>query len=104
MTELSFLLDLLLNETLSKAVKVKLTERIRLVEAGQVPRGTMPPAHMVLPVVSGIPTHLAQQSPSTLANLSKDEVPVMQAPPPARARVVGGEVQTGNGTRGPRKF
>lgn len=79
MTELSFLLDLLLNEKLSKQVKTKLTERIKLIECTQVvvPRGAQIQSGAAMQMlaapsmVPGVPTHLAPQSASTLANLSK---------------------------------
>ena len=47
-TELTFLLDLLLNEKLSKSVKEKITDRIRLVEL-QMQRPVVMPAPQAVP-------------------------------------------------------
>jgi hypothetical protein len=102
MTEIRFLLDLVLSHKLPPAAKKACLERIGEVEAnlGQKPA-----------YVQNITPPLAQ-APSTLAAMQRHGMlPVEPAPPtaapilpPATARIVGGEVNTGNGTRGPRKF
>ncbi len=71
MTELSFLIDLLLNHKLSKEVKKLIADRVREIESA--PRTA---AH----IPAGVPPHLVGQSPSTIANLMKD--------PPAAPAVV----------------
>lgn len=72
-TELTFLLDLLLNHKLPMATRVAITERVKEVEqrlnqAPQqfVPRGT--PA----PVPQNLPPHLVGQSPSTIAAMMRN--------------------------------
>jgi hypothetical protein len=76
MTELSFLLDLLLNQKLNKEVKTLITERIKLIEAKptayQPQRG---PAQVF------VPPELVGQSPSTIANLMKDPIPLVEPAP-----------------------
>lgn len=93
MSELSFLIDLLLNHRLTKDVKTLVAERIKEIEG-------KPQAS---PRVA-LPAHLIGQAPSTIANLAA-EPPVnpMQAPPTSQ-RIQGGEINTGNGTRGPKKW
>lgn len=88
-TELQFLIDLLLNHKLPKATKDLVAKRIGEVETGLIP----PPRHIAL-------------HPSVRAMGNQVEAQAMQAapPPPVSARIVGGEVSTGNGTKGPRKF
>lgn len=87
MSELSFLLMLLLDHKLSREVKALLKERIKEIES-------KPQA------MSSQRTMAMTQSPSTLANIEASALP----PPIVPKRIVGGEVDTGNGTRGPRKF
>lgn len=64
MTELTFLLDLLLNHKLPVATRVAVTERIRQVEASLL---MAPAPARPMPV----PPHLANQSPSTVAALQR---------------------------------
>lgn len=61
MSELSFLIDLLLNHKLSKDVKALVSERIKLIENQKAQ------SHMF-----AHPIQAAIQSPSTLANLARD--------------------------------
>lgn len=69
MTELTFLLDLLLNHKLPMATKVAVTERVREVEA-RLTAGSI--TQMVVPRGSGIvPAHLSNQAPSTIAAMMK---------------------------------
>ena len=104
MTEIQFLIELLLNHKMSPDVKKLCTERIGEVASrlGQLPA----PAQLVRH--PGPPSSL-DQSPSTLALMAKhaaDELgePIVAKTLPRVQRIVGGEVSTGNGTRGPRKF
>ena len=72
MTELSFLLDLLLNEKLTKPVKEKITARIKEIESNPAPAATSPASHRGIPtpgrVING-----AVQSPSTAAALARQQ-------------------------------
>lgn len=108
MTEIRFLLDLVLTHKLPPAAKKACLERIGEVEASLLtaPRPTAQPNPVTNPTA---------QAPSTLAAMAKhglipsngqDLSTLTPAPilPPATNRIVGGEVSTGNGTRGPRKF
>lgn len=99
MTEIQFLIDLILNHKLSKEAKDLCTKRIGDVEANL----TRAPQRIFTPIQ---PPNTAQ-APSMQAIL--DKVPdgsIIAAPQgiPPSARMVGGEVNTGGGTRGPRKF
>lgn len=105
MTPISFALEILLDcETIEEAHK-KCRKYIKTLESGQSPTKHAF-AHLTQQVTS-------RQAPSTQALLAKQEAAIQAAeaagivaPPPAvlPPRIVGGEVQTGNGTRGPRKF
>lgn len=95
MTELSFLIDLLLNQKLNKQVKELVANRIRDIET-KAPQAPMP-------VVRGA------QAPSTIANMTGQPLQAISHVPSvplvsAEGRIVGGEVSTGNGIKGPRKF
>lgn len=84
MTELTFLLDLLLNHKLPMATKVAVTERIKEVEA-RLTVGNMGPigvARTNAPVT--LPSHLANQAPSTIAALARhpDLMAALEAPTP----------------------
>lgn len=111
-TELQFLIDLLLNHRLSPTTKKLVADRIGFVETSlrqpNVLRGTISPIAMHPSL---------QQAPSTMAAMAKHNIPeeafatapvqpqaAMVATKPASARIIGGEVSTGNGTKGPRKF
>ena len=86
MTELSFLIDLLLNKKLSKEVKSLIADRINLIQA-------QPP--------QGVRAGIVAQAPSTIANLEAAVAPTQIS---AASRIVGGMVNTGEGLKGPRKF
>lgn len=97
MTELSFLLELLLNHKLPKKTKDAVAERIKVVENGIIPQPTairaapmissrMPPAEPIIPPQAFVPNAI----PLPKADIDKET-----------GRAV---VPTGNGTRGPRKF
>lgn len=90
MTELQFLLELLLKHKLSKETKQLVADRIGEVELKL--RGN-PGIAMARSM---------EQAPSTIAAMAAQAAPV--ALPPAAARLVGGEVNNGDGTRGKRKF
>ena len=79
MTELSFLIDLLLNHKLPKPTKEIIAERIKQVEAERY--GPMAQAGVASAIPSGSP-RLAQQSPSTLANLEKHGIIQAEPMPP----------------------
>lgn len=95
MTELSFLLELLLNHKLPKATREAVTARIKDVEMMLGARATAPGPYIAYaPPPAAVPAHLANQSPSTIAAMMRHEqktggVPIMQpdaavvpAPPP----------------------
>lgn len=68
MTELSWLVDLLVNFKLSKSVKDHVLSRIKEIDA----RGSQfSPQNMSRPE-STLPAHLQSQSPSTIANFLKN--------------------------------
>lgn len=70
MSELSFLLDLLLNEKLSKPVKEKITQRVKDVETLMTAQPIVGPGYMgpkPVPIPANLPPHIAGQSPSTIA-------------------------------------
>lgn len=107
MTELQFLIDLLLNQKLTTKTKQLVADRITQVEANMtnVPHRTIMPTKLI---------NGAQQAASTLALMERDGVsnptPIVLAPiepTPANAlatnRIVGGDVFK-NGSKGPRKF
>lgn len=81
MTELQFLLDLLLNHKLPKGTKALIADRV-----GEISKS--------------MPQATAKANPGVVAQL-QTSAPL--APPPAN-RIMGGEVSTGEGTRGPRKW
>lgn len=108
-TELQFLIDLLLNHKLNPATKKIIADRIGDVEIALrqiVPRGTSPQ-----PTIAFVDPKTAQ-APSTQRLLERDGPPtptpivgaVVAPAMPATARIVGGEVNTGKGIKGPRKF
>lgn len=110
-TELQFLIDLLLNHKLNPTTKKLVADRIGFVEVSlrstqqNVPRGTQAP-YTVNPDLKML------QAPSTQKILDRDGPPILTpivvapAAPPilATQRIIGGEVNTGGGSRGPRKF
>lgn len=97
-TPISFALEILLDcETIEKAHKA-CRKYIKALEAGQAaPKITTSGFSQVI------------QSPSTQRLMEQHATPVQiltTAPmgAPTSARIVGGEVSTGGGTRGPRKY
>jgi hypothetical protein len=95
-TELSFLLSLLLDHKLPKAVQGLIKDRIKEIQL------TPQQPIRINPMIRD--PHA--QAPSTQALL--DQAPIMT--PAAIKRIVGGEISTGgsasglSGTKGPRKF
>lgn len=83
MTELGFLLELLLNHKLPKATRVAVTERVKEVE------GRLGARPVALAPIQNVPPQLANQSPSTIAAMMKhpDLVQGMAVPPPPPAPV-----------------
>lgn len=85
MSELSFLLELLLNHKLPKTTQLVIKDRIATVEeTKQAPalsrKGLSGPIELTMEQVAAKPLPLAE------------------------SRIVGGEVSTGNNSKGPRKF
>ncbi len=101
MTELQWLIKMLTQHKLPKGVKDLFIERLGEVE-GQLAKGM----NYNRPAVF-IPGPQAQ-APSTIAAMERqmaEPLPMPPVVPPlVTQRIVGGEVNTGNGTRGPRKF
>ncbi len=66
MSELSFLLDLLINEKLSKPVKVKILARVKEIEA-------KPTVNHITPMIAQVPMPpvVHGQSPSTIAAMAR---------------------------------
>ena len=87
-TELSFLITLLLEHKLPKATKELVKERVKALQALQpVSKQPMAP----------IPQRTVEQAQIIPESVMTGSVPL----PP---RIVGGEVSTGAGIRGPRKY
>lgn len=83
MTELTFLVDLLLNHKLPKLTRDAVAARIKEVEEKLA---TLPgqPRHSNVPSISSpIPPHLVGQSPSTIAAMMRHEQAGLVVPPPA---------------------
>lgn len=82
MTELSFLIDLLLNHELQKVTKDAIASRIKDVEETLVARPYIPSVPQGVPVP--MPPNAMQQSPSTLAAMARQagiQAPIVQPPP-----------------------
>lgn len=112
MTELQWLIQMLTKQKLSTVLKDLFIERIGEVEKILSEKPIiLPPPMSMRPYQTAHPT---QQAPSTqriLDEMASDPigtattVGVTPALPPIRTqRIIGGEVNTGNGTKGPRKF
>lgn len=80
MTELTFLLDLLLNHKLPKPTKVAVTERVKEVEL-QLQQGYQIPHAARSLQMAPVPPHLANQAPSTIAAMMKHPDLVAQLTP-----------------------
>ncbi len=91
MTEIQFLLDIILDTKTITEVRRKCKERICEVESKLIPSQAI----RAQPI-----TNQGAQYASTQAPLNTVPLPIV----PASQRIVGGEVDTGNGTKGPRKF
>lgn len=91
MTELTFLLDLLLNHRLPAATKAAVSDRIREVEKQLSAGYPIPPqAQAIRQAVlnSPIPAHLVNQAPSTIAAMMKHDGAPIALAPPAEAPVI----------------
>lgn len=93
MTELSFLIELLLKHKLPNATKQLVAERIKEVEStmhvNSAPRPLNPAP------VGVVPPHLVGQAPSTIAKLMQHEAngaPVIPPQPPAETTAIQPEV------------
>lgn len=71
MTELSFLIELLLNHKLPKATKDLIAERVKEVEGNR----TAPPRPIIPPITGGVP-----QAASTIAAFAREGLPLEPAP------------------------
>ena len=91
MTELQWLIKILTQQKLSTAMKDLFIERIGEVEANLIPK-----AHGTRPMINSM-----AQAASTQRILDE---PISTPIIPPTQRIIGGEVSTGNGTKGPRKF
>lgn len=78
MTELTFLLELLLNHKLPKSTKEAIAARIKEVEE-KLSQPNMHSMHTRTAPAGFVPPHLANQAPSTIAAMMKHEM----APPTA---------------------
>jgi hypothetical protein len=88
MTELSFLIDLLLNQKLNKTVKSLIADRIRFIEKPTNSSSTQAFVSQSAGNASGLPAHLLGQAPSTIANFMKEQ---SHAPVAAQAPVLSSE-------------
>ncbi len=90
MSELSFLIDLLLNQRLSKPVKELIANRIREIEIkGHQP--TVKTTPLPYPLLAGMPPNIANQSPSTIANFLKEQA--QNEPPQTETPIVAATAQ-----------
>ena len=77
MTELTFLVELLLNHKLQKSTKDMIASRLKEVEEGFATRSPLPTQKP-----ASLPAHLANQAPSTLAALARHPDLAAQMAPP----------------------
>lgn len=106
-TPISFALEILLDcDTIEQAHKL-CRKYIKELEKGMThPRITMVPSGLEAAFQAQKPSSIVQ-APSTQRLLEQHAQAQPTSAPiaaPIATRIVGGEVQTGNGTRGPRKF
>jgi len=106
MTELGFLLDLLLNHKLPLTTRKAVTERVKVVEEGLTPKETLwGRLQQGQPTPAALPKQLSIQSPSTLAAMMRhaeqgpalvtaDQQPVLNAVPPPPPQPVAVVAQT----------
>lgn len=84
MTELSFLIDLLLNEKLTKTVKVKVKDRVKFVEESLAMYKPIPwpPNKLPVPIQTpvDVPEHLKGQAPSTIAAFMRHQAEAGNVP------------------------
>lgn len=110
-TPISFLLDLILDEELPPSAQKRCRKYIRELESNLSKSQSYMPGPATADAFKPI-RHGAPQAPSTqkiLDAMAAETGAAMVAAPlppkiPAIQRIIGGEVNTGNGTKGPRKF
>lgn len=98
MTELSFLVDLLLNHKLPKVTRDAVAVRIKEVESSlPMQKQIFPQAHFIPPHHTGVISPAAMQAPSTLAAMARHgdlqmiaapEMPPIPSPEPAPVTVI----------------
>ena len=103
-TPISFILDLILDHDLPEKAQKACRKYVREYEKGSEPIHRNGYSRQVLNT-----SNAAQQAPSTQRLLDQHaSIPASAIIPtpvvPVAARIVGGEVNTGGGTKGPRKF
>lgn len=103
-TPISFALELLLDCETIEEVHKKCRKYIKYLESKE--SGLHRPQIMMVPNNPGPAIGQMLQAPSTQRLLEQHGLAQVAAPPivPPAARTIGGEIPTGNGTRGPRKF
>lgn len=111
MTEIAFLVELALYGKLHKTTRDKVLSRIQECEQALTSTGR-PVVHR--PVPSTVPVQAASTQALLDAQNAQVDAVAAQLPPsmvlpsgnpvPTARRIIGGEVATGNGTKGPRKF
>ena len=117
MTELQFLIDLLLNHKLSKETKALIKERIGQVEAQYArPQQVIQRPIVRSPTAQAASTQaILEKNPDLIKNPQEivsnpthivEETPLRPITPADLAinRIAGAEVSTGKGMKGPRKF
>lgn len=93
MTELGFLLDLLLeHDELPKDIRLKIKDRIKEIEVKPEIRAT--PFSPYVNNIGPVPPHLAGQAPSTIKNFLKEEPTPTQASPVVTSPVVAQALQS----------
>lgn len=108
-TEIRFLLDLVLEHKLSADVKKLCLERISEVEANLGPKALVMHGSMQGPSPNKSAAQLKFESEQAAGLIippteQRPGPPAVRPQLPTPARIMGGEVNTGGGTRGPRKF
>lgn len=96
MTELSFLLELILDDEVPAAIKIKLKKRIKVVEASMTTSAAPLMNRVNMPVVNSftqnaaipLPPELQGQSPSTVAKLLGADLPFKAPSAPPQPAVV----------------